>query len=61
MIAGFANVWTLWSPPATTAPKPQRRHAPVLMGDILTSRGDVPDLLLRWREDRDKDSTRDKG
>ncbi len=53
MTASLANFWTLWSAPSATGPKPPRRHAPVLMADILVSRGQEPEFLIRWREDRD--------
>ncbi len=53
MFAGIADFWSFLEAPAANKPAPPRRHAPVLMTDILVSRGDQPELLIRWREDRD--------
>ncbi len=55
MSAALASIWTLFDAPvAKSAPPPRRRSGPVLMGDILVVRGDEPELLIRWREDRDR-------
>lgn len=55
MTATFAGFWALFdAPAAATAPPPRRRSGPVLMGDILVTRGGEPELLIRWREDRDR-------
>lgn len=54
MTAAFASFWNLFEvTDTTTAPVPRRRRGPVLIGDILMSRGTQPELLIRWREDRD--------
>lgn len=54
-----ANLWTGPTAAAeTTRPAPApRRTQPLLMGDILTARNEVPELLLRWRaEERARDA-----
>jgi hypothetical protein len=53
MIATLANVWT-WVCHTDTAPapRPKRRGGPVLIGDIMMARGDQPELLIRWTEDK---------
>lgn len=55
MIATLADFWAHRPPAAETGPRPPRRHAPVLMGDILVTRGGEPELLIRWREDSASD------
>ncbi|MDF0603483.1 hypothetical protein P1J78_22385 [Psychromarinibacter sp. C21-152] len=37
----------------TAAPRPPRRTAPLLMGDILAARGGEPEFLIQWRAARD--------
>lgn len=62
MIATLSNVWD-WvfeaEDAAATGPELPRRAPPVLMGDILISRGGEPELLRRWREDRARGSDGD--
>lgn len=53
MTEAFANFWNLFDTSATTTPPHKRRPGPVLIGDILTARGQQPELLIRWRADQD--------
>ncbi|MDJ0629777.1 MAG: hypothetical protein QNJ44_16075 [Rhodobacter sp.] len=57
MLTAFAEFWT-WpdTVETTSAPQPKPRPQPVLIGDILTTRGGEPELLRRWREDSDRDA-----
>ena len=56
MFAAIADHWVFPSERAedTTAPPPKPRPQPLLMGDILMTRGGEPEFLRRWREDRDR-------
>lgn len=61
MLATLADFFVLPPVPetrTTPAPDPLPRSGPLLMGDILTTRGGEPELLLRWREDRAAQSPR---
>ena len=55
MFAAFADIWSFAdNTDTTTAPKPERRAQPLLMGDLLTHRAGEPEFLIRWREDHDR-------
>ncbi len=50
MFAAFADFWTGWDgPEVASAPEPKRVPAPLLIGDVVTSRGGEPEFLIQWR------------
>ncbi len=53
MIASLSDIWmSLDRTDTAPAPRPKRRTSPVLIGDILTARGDRPEFLTRWKDDQ---------
>jgi len=54
MIAAITEFWPRAEAPDTTAaPRPRKPRALLLIGDILAMRGNEPDFLIRWRQDRE--------
>ena len=49
MIARLAAWPVSWAPPADATEPPPPRSDWVLMGDVVSARGGVPEVLIRWR------------